>query len=72
MLFKTSYDSPIGPIIMLANDHGLLGAWYENQEHFAGTFDLEKAQTLEILLTKPFYKEPVIGLMHILLVKTLQ
>lgn len=47
MLFKTSYDSPIGPIIMLANDHGLLGAWYENQEHFAGTFDLEKAQTLE-------------------------
>jgi methylated-DNA-[protein]-cysteine S-methyltransferase len=47
MLYKTSYDSPIGPIIMLANDHGLLGAWYENQEHFAGTFDLKKARTLE-------------------------
>lgn len=57
MLYKTSYDSPIGPVIMLANDHGLLGAWYENQEHFAGTFDLDKVQTLENTADQVILKE---------------
>lgn len=57
MLYKTNYQSPIGPIIILANDSGLLGAWYENQEHFAGTFDLDRAEVIENPSDQPILKQ---------------
>lgn len=57
MLYKTNYLSPIDPIIILANDSGLLGAWYENQEHFAGTFDLDCAETIENPIDQPILKQ---------------
>ena len=57
MLYKTNYQSPIGPIIILANDSGLLGAWYENQEHFAGTFDLDRAEVIEKPSDQPILKQ---------------
>lgn len=43
MLYKYPYSSELGTITLLANDHGLLGAWFEDQKHFGGLFDLDKA-----------------------------
>lgn len=43
MLYKYPYSSELGTITLLANDHGLLGAWFEEQTHFGGLFDLDKA-----------------------------
>ena len=44
MLYKYTYPSKLGKITLLANDHGLLGAWFEGQTNFVGTFDLDKAK----------------------------
>ena len=43
MLYKYPYQSELGIITLLANDHGLLGAWFEGQTNFGGLFDLERA-----------------------------
>ncbi|MFV8808147.1 methylated-DNA--[protein]-cysteine S-methyltransferase [Aerococcus urinaeequi] len=43
MLYKNTYPSKLGKITLLANDHGLLGAWFEGQTNFGGLFDLERA-----------------------------
>ena len=43
MLYKYPYQSELGIITLLANDHGLLGTWFENQTNFGGQFDLERA-----------------------------
>ena len=44
MLYKYPYKSELGIITLLANDHGLLGAWFENQENYGGRFDLDNVQ----------------------------
>lgn len=44
MLYKYPYQSELGIITLLANDHGLLGAWFEGQTNFGGLFDLDKAK----------------------------
>lgn len=46
MLYKYPYQSELGIITLLANDHGLLGAWFENQSKFGGTFDLDKIEPI--------------------------
>ncbi|MFV8765434.1 methylated-DNA--[protein]-cysteine S-methyltransferase [Aerococcus urinaeequi] len=46
MLYKHSYQSELGMITLLANDHGLLGAWFENQENSGGLFDLDSVQSV--------------------------
>ncbi|PNL91952.1 methylated-DNA--[protein]-cysteine S-methyltransferase [Aerococcus viridans] len=46
MLYKYPYQSELGIITLLANDHGLLGAWFEDQSNFGGTFDLEKIEPI--------------------------
>ena len=46
MLYKYPYKSELGIITLLANDHGLLGAWFENQTKFGGTFDLDKIEPI--------------------------
>lgn len=43
MLYKYTYPSKLGKITLLANDHGLLGAWFEGQTNFGGLFDVERA-----------------------------
>lgn len=44
MLYKYPYQSELGIITLLANDHGLLGAWFENQENYGGRFGLDNVQ----------------------------
>lgn len=46
MLYKHYYQSELGMITLLANDHGLLGAWFENQFKFGGTFNLNKIEPI--------------------------
>lgn len=46
MLYKYPYQSEFGNITLLANDHGLLGAWFENQSKFGGTFVLNKIEPI--------------------------
>ncbi|MDT2761816.1 methylated-DNA--[protein]-cysteine S-methyltransferase [Aerococcus urinaeequi] len=46
MLYKYPYQSELGIITLLANDHGLLGAWFENQANFGGIFDLDKIEPI--------------------------
>ena len=46
MLYKYPYQSELGIITLLANGHGLLGAWFENQSKFGGTFGLDKIEPI--------------------------
>ena len=46
MLYKYSYQSELGIIILLANDHGLLGAWFENQANYGSAFNLDKVESI--------------------------
>lgn len=34
-LYQTSYNSPLGEIAIVADDHALVGLWIEGQNHFA-------------------------------------
>ncbi|WP_313552584.1 methylated-DNA--[protein]-cysteine S-methyltransferase [Aerococcus sp.] len=46
MLYKYSYQSELGKITLLANDHGLLGTWFVNQANYGGRFDLDNVQSV--------------------------
>src|SRR5699024_5490595 len=46
MLYKYPYQSELGIITLLANDHGLLGAWLENQANFGSSFALDKIEPI--------------------------
>lgn len=46
MLYKYPYQSELGIIILLANDHGLLGTWFENQVNYGGVFELDSVQAI--------------------------
>ncbi|MGH2101209.1 methylated-DNA--[protein]-cysteine S-methyltransferase [Aerococcus urinaeequi] len=46
MLYKYPYQSELGIITLLANDHGLLGTRFENQANYGGIFDLDKIEPI--------------------------
>lgn len=33
-LYKTIYQSPLGPISLIADESALIGAWFFNQKYF--------------------------------------
>ncbi|KAF3302239.1 6-O-methylguanine DNA methyltransferase [Carnobacterium sp. PL12RED10] len=59
MLYKYPYQSELGIITLLANDHGLLGAWFEDQSNFGGTFDLDKIEPIAELQQSLIINEAV-------------
>ena len=59
MLYKYPYQSELGIITLLANDHGLLGAWFEDQSNFGGTFDLDKIKPIAELQQSMIINEAV-------------
>ncbi|MGK9326639.1 methylated-DNA--[protein]-cysteine S-methyltransferase [Aerococcus urinaeequi] len=59
MLYKYSYQSDLGIITLLANDHGLLGTWFENQSKFGGQFDLDKIEPIAELHQSMIINETV-------------
>ena len=42
MIYKTHYDSPLGGMLLSADDKGLTGVWFDGQKYYArGQADLE-------------------------------
>ena len=39
MIFTQHYESPLGGILLAADDTGLTGLWFEGQKYFARTLD---------------------------------
>ena len=51
MIYRTYYLSPLGRILLAADDTGLVGAWFEGQKYFGefqdtGILFLRKKKTV--------------------------
>mgnify|MGYP004575663225 CR=1 FL=1 len=44
MTFLTHYDSPLGGILLAADESGLTGLWFEGQKYFADNLPEERAE----------------------------
>ncbi len=42
-LFKTTYQSPLGKLLLLSSDANLLGIWFEGQNFFGANYRLDQA-----------------------------
>ncbi|MFD2728905.1 methylated-DNA--[protein]-cysteine S-methyltransferase [Enterococcus camelliae] len=40
MLYKGSYQSPLGKIELLSDDQAIVGLWFENQKYYGSDYDL--------------------------------
>ena len=50
MMYTLHYDSPLGDILLAADEVGLTGLWFDGEKYFADTLDPEhKAQETPIL-----------------------
>ena len=45
MIYKTHYDSPLGGMLLSADDKGLTGLWFDGQKYFA--YGLEELEACE-------------------------
>ncbi len=58
MIYKTHYDSPLGGILLSADDKGLTGLWFDGQKYFA--YGLTESETCEeqenSTLTEPMFR----------------
>ena len=36
-IYTTRYDSPLGTLLLAADETGLIGVWFEGQKHFGET-----------------------------------
>lgn len=43
-MLKYQYQSPLGPITLLANDQHLLGLWFAGQKYYGAGYDLDQAK----------------------------
>lgn len=57
MIYKTHYDSPLGGMLLSADDKGLTGLWFDGQKYFAyGLEELEACEEQEnSILTEAKY-----------------
>lgn len=44
MTFLTHYDSPLGGVLLAADESGLTGVWFEGQKYFADNLPAERAE----------------------------
>ena len=44
MTFLTHYDSPLGGVLLAADESGLTGLWFEGQKYFADNLPAERAE----------------------------
>ena len=49
MLYKASYQSPLGEMSLLSDETYLLGLWFNEQKYFGSAYDLNLAQKDESL-----------------------
>lgn len=52
MLYKTTYHSPIGNLLLVSNENSLLGIWIENQKYYLANIKepLQKEDNLDIFI----------------------
>ena len=52
MIYTTTYNSPIGNLLIATKDNKLIGLWIENQKYYLSSFKEEMAEqeNLEILV----------------------
>ena len=56
MLYIQRYRSPLGEILMAADDAGLVGLWFAGQKHFApGLTQAREQETPVLAAAGPFY-----------------
>lgn len=61
MQYTGKYKSPLGNILLAADEKGLTGLWFEGQKYFARCLDKEHEEK-----NCPFSETPNDGLTHIL------
>ena len=44
MTFLTHYDSPLGGVLLAADESGLTGLWFEGQKYFADNLPAERVE----------------------------
>ena len=44
MIYTVYYNSPLGRILLAADENGLVGLWFEGQKYFARTLNKEKCE----------------------------
>ena len=52
MVYTCKYASPIGNMLLAADEIGLTGAWFEGQKHFTSTLTKEHTQKETEILTQ--------------------
>lgn len=52
MLFLTHYASPLGPILLAADETGLTGLWFEGQKYFPSFLDVDYQEKETPVLTE--------------------
>lgn len=66
MVYTCGYRSPLGDILMAADENGLIGLWFEGQKYFADTLPDEHVSQETPVLTKAkggwIYISPVMSL----------
>ncbi|GBD58638.1 methylated-DNA--protein-cysteine methyltransferase [Tetragenococcus halophilus subsp. halophilus] len=43
MLYKSKYASPLGNLLILADNSSVLGLWFEDQKYYGASYSLEEA-----------------------------
>ena len=41
MIYQANYNSPLGKMLIAADDEGIIGLWFKNQKYYADTIDTE-------------------------------
>ena len=52
MIYTTYYNSPLGKILLAADEAGLIGLWFENQKYYADILNDEVVQKKSNILQK--------------------
>lgn len=52
MLYKSTYLSPLGELLILADDTALLGVWFEDQKYYGASYHLNEAVDQKNLIIK--------------------
>lgn len=47
MIYTTKYVSPLGNILIAADEEGLIGLWFEGQKYYADTIENENTRNME-------------------------
>ena len=49
MMYTMHYDSPLGGILLAADEEGLTGLWFETQKYFAAKLAPEHEEKLSLI-----------------------